>query len=214
MTDDGIVSSFWLLSEARFKWYHSSLPAGLFQSLLESFHLPSISIRSEFMLAFPWRCKRCLHSSSSFLGCSAGSVGLPCRTAVAAAFAFPEELQGFFALTRPFHAAWSFRATGGAPFHQARFSDCRIHQRIKIDFPHKSWKKSVLIHEETDSRSYSCPARVTCHISLYKECTSGYKKHRRITHCTVQRVDAAQLVSDEVSVFSKALQVPFAEKTY
>lgn len=176
--------------------------------------LASISIRSEFMLAFPWRCKRCLHSSSSFLGCSAWSAGLPCRTAVAVAFAFPEELQGFLPLARPLSCSIQLQSPGGAPFHQAWFSHWRIHQRTKIDFPHKSWQKSALIHQETDSRSCSCRAGVTCHRSLYKEHISGHKKHRRNIHCTVQRVDAAESVLDEVSVFSKALQVPFAEKTY
>lgn len=162
------------------------------------------------MLAFPWRCKRCLHSSS-FLGCSAW-------------FSPAEQQQQHLHFQRSyrvsfhspglFYAACSFRAAGGAPFHHTTVSDFRIHQRIKTDFPYKSWKKSVLIHKETDSRSCSCPAWVTCHISLCKEHISDHEKHRRNTNCTVQRVDAAELVSDEVSVFRKALQVPFAEKTY
>lgn len=96
-----------------------------------------------------------------------------------------------------FPVVCDFRTTDGAPFHPARFSDCRISQRIKIDSSNKSLKKSVFTYQETDSGSCGCPARVTCHISLYKEHMSGHGKHRRNTHCMVQRVDAAESVPDD-----------------
>lgn len=69
---------------------------------------------------------------------------------------------------------------------------------LKKDFSHTCLKKSVFTHQETASRSYSCPARVTCHISLYKEHMPGHREHRKNACCTVQRVDAAESVSERI----------------
>lgn len=77
------------------------LTCGSTQKSAGAFSLASISTRSEIMIAFPWRYKRCISLVLLLVGMLSMIRGSPLQESSSSAFVSPEELQGFLALSQP-----------------------------------------------------------------------------------------------------------------
>lgn len=141
------------------------------------------------MIAVPWRYKRCVTLILFLFGMLSMIRGSPLQESSNSA---QRSYGASFHLPGPFHAACMGLLPTKTDSLIAGFP-----RELRQIFFLQVLKEISATHQETDSRSYSCRARVTCRISPYKEHMPGHGEHRRNTPCTVQRVDAAELVSDD-----------------